>query len=240
MPNDPATERLRPEKPPRDFYRFLVVDDEPVARSLLRSILQTHGYTSVSEAPDGVSALAALRGAEFHVVLLDKNMPTLDGMEVLKQGRKLRPYAEFIMITAYGSMESAIQAMDMGAYSYVTKPFAEIEVILRRIEGAVERVALRNENDLLLDRLRMVIGDLERAEAELRNRTTAQAAPDQACLERIREAVARLRNLTAGLEKLKEKSQGSLAELLERIRNETDKVASLLSPPPGEAGRIPA
>jgi len=174
MPTDPEIERLRPEKLPKDFYRFLVVDDEPVARSLLRSILQTHGYTSVFEAPDGAAALAALRGSEFHVVLLDKNMPMLDGMEVLREGKKLRPWAEFIMITAYGSMESAIQAMDMGAFSYVTKPFSEIEIILRRIEGAVERVALRNENEVLLDRLRMVIRDLERTEGELRSLIPAQ------------------------------------------------------------------
>jgi DNA-binding NtrC family response regulator len=215
MPGDDQKE-FELEKPSKDFFNVLIADDEPVARNLLRSILQMKDYGNIDDADSGRAALDALSKKEYHVVLLDKNMPGLDGIEVLKQAKPRWPHTEFIMITAYGSMETAIEAMDLGAYSYVTKPFSDVEVIARRVQGALERVSIRRENAILLDRLRMVLSDLERAESEL------------AKMDVVRDAVARLRGLAEGLAKLAERAKGAAANVIGKMGEEAAKVADLL------------
>jgi len=204
------------EKPSKDFFHVLVVDDEPVARNLLRSILQMKDYDNIDEADSGPAALKALEKQEYHIVLLDKNMPGMDGVEVLKLAKPKWPHTEFIMITAYGSMETAIEAMDLGAYSYVTKPFADVEIIAKRVAGALERVSIRRENAVLLDRLRMVLAEMEAAESE----------PAQ--LDRVRDAVGRLRKLADGLSKLSEKAKGSAANIIGKMGQAVGQVADML------------
>jgi DNA-binding NtrC family response regulator len=223
------------EKPSKDFFHILVADDEPVARNLLRSILQMKEYDNIDDADSGQAALSALSQKEYHVVLLDKNMPGLDGIEVLKQAKPKWPQTEFIMITAYGSMETAIEAMDLGAYSYVTKPFSDVEVIARRVAGALERVSIRRENEILLDRLRMVLSDLEQAEGELallRRAAGAQADDEIAQMGRVRDAVERLRKLAEGLSKLSERAKGAAANLIGQMGQEVSKVADMLGGKP--------
>ncbi|HOX45396.1 MAG TPA: response regulator [Myxococcota bacterium] len=215
------------EEPPKDFYEILVVDDDETTRKLLRSILKAHGYLSVDEAGDGSEALAALKAKEYDLVLLDKNMPGLDGLEVLRQGKALWPLTEFIVITAYGSMESAIQAMDLGAFSYVTKPFTEIAAIVKRIEAAIERGWVRNQNKVLADHLRMLSEDLHAAElrlAALKAGPAPAQEPDSAA--RVAEAVARLQQLVAELEKLR--ASGKAAEVFRMISRELGNVVDLL------------
>ena len=209
-------EEFELEKPSKDFFHILVVDDEPVARNLLRSILNTKDYDNIDDVDSGPAALKALEKKEYHVVLLDKNMPGMDGVEVLKVAKSRWPHTEFIMITAYGSMETAIEAMDLGAYSYVTKPFADVEIIARRVAGALERVSIRHQNAVLLDRVRMVLAELEAAESEL------------AQLGRVRNAVGRLRKLSDGLIKLSEKAKGSGANIIGKMGQEVSKVADML------------
>jgi len=204
------------EKPPRDFFQILVVDDEPVARNLLRSILNTKEYNNIDDVESGPAALKAMEKKEYHVVLMDKNMPGMDGIEVLKVAKSRWPHTEFIMITAYGSMETAIEAMDLGAYSYVTKPFADVEIIAKRVEGALESVSIRRENAVLLDRLRMVLAELEAAESELAN------------LERVRSAVGRLRKLADGLFKLSQRAKGAAANIIGKMGQEVSKVANII------------
>ena len=219
------------DKPSKDFFHILVVDDEPVARNLLRSILQMKEYGNIDEADSGQAALSALSKQEYHIVLLDKNMPGLDGIEVLKQAKSKWPQTEFILITAYGSMETAIEAMDLGAYSYVTKPFSDVEIIARRVAGALERVSIRRENVILVDRLRMVLGDLDLADNELaRLRRSAGSPGDEEVLQmdKVRDAVERLRKLADGLSKLSERAKGSAANLIGRMGEEVEKVADML------------
>jgi two-component system nitrogen regulation response regulator NtrX len=204
------------EKPSKDFFHILVVDDEPVARNLLRSILNAKEYSNIDDVDSGPSALKALEKKEYHVVLMDKNMPGMDGIEVLKVAKSRWPHTEFIMITAYGSMETAIEAMDLGAYSYVTKPFADVEIIAKRVAGALERVSIRRENAVLLDRLRMVLTEMEAAEPEL------------AQLNRVRDAVGRLRKLADGLSRLSEKAKGAGADIIGKMGREVSKVADML------------
>lgn len=231
------------ERPPRDFYRFLVVDDEPVARNLLRSILQANGYTTIDEADSGAKALDALGAADYHLVLLDKNMPGMDGLEVMKRARGARCEAEFVMITAYGSMETAMEAMDLGAFSYVTKPFSDVSVIVKRVDAALEKVIIRRENQILLERLQRVLSDLESAEAELERLRQAPPGPaesgqPEAPAERIHQAVQRLRRLAVQLDGLRERAKGTAAAIVGKMEREISSVADMLDDrPAGDQGK---
>jgi YesN/AraC family two-component response regulator len=222
-----------PEKLPKNFFRFLIVDDEQVTRKLLRSILKTQEYTAVDEAESGEAALDALSQNEYHVVLLDKNMPGKDGMEVLERGKAVRPDCEFLIITAYGSMETAMQAMDLGAYSYITKPFSEVDVIIKRVEGALEKVTIRRKNEILVDRLKMFAGELDKTSEELTAFRSQfqklQKGNEQEPGARVNEAVSILRKMVSQLDLLTDSSSGKTANVFSQISRGLSVIADMLA-----------
>ncbi len=121
-----------------------VIDDEPIIHEVLNQLLTTEGY-EVELSSSGEEALEKLSSQAYDVTLLDLLMPGLDGIEVLKQIKRIDPQAVIIIITAYASVESAIAAMKMGAYDYIQKPFKHDELILI-IERALEHKSLQDEN----------------------------------------------------------------------------------------------
>ncbi|OGL28397.1 MAG: hypothetical protein A3G97_08055 [Candidatus Rokubacteria bacterium RIFCSPLOWO2_12_FULL_69_21] len=123
--------------------RILVVDDEENMVHFLTKLLRAEGF-EVEGAPTGESALDRLRAAPFELVLTDLRLPDTDGIEILKVARELRPETVVVLMTAYGTIGSAIEAMRAGAYDYVTKPFRASE-ILQVVDKALERVRLRRE-----------------------------------------------------------------------------------------------
>ena len=118
--------------------KILIVDDEPVARRLISSVLALHGYLTFEDAETGEAALEKLKKQQYDLVLLDKNMPGIDGIEVLRQGRIIQPFCQFIIITAYGTEDTAVEAIELGAHSYLTKPLVNVEEIAKRVEAALE------------------------------------------------------------------------------------------------------
>lgn len=127
--------------------RILVVDDEMSMREFMEILLAGEGY-DVDTAGSGNEAFQKIAEGDFHMVITDIQMPGMDGIEVLKKAKEISPSTEVIMMTAYASAESAVEAMKCGAYDYLTKPFKvdEIKII---IEKAFENIALKNENLLL-------------------------------------------------------------------------------------------
>jgi DNA-binding response OmpR family regulator len=119
--------------------RILIVDDEQVIRKLLHLVMEKQGFTEVDDAESGEEAVAALRKNDYHVVFLDKNMPGMDGISVLRIGRSIRPACQFIIITAFGSEESVIEAIDLGAHSYLTKPLVDLKAVAARMEDAIKQ-----------------------------------------------------------------------------------------------------
>jgi len=124
--------------------RILIVDDDAEMRALLRDHLRGEGYATAL-APHGPAALAALRDADYDVVVADLRMQGMDGLELLERARGIRPEARVIIITAFGSIDSAIAAMRAGAFHYVPKPFTLPEISLA-VEKALEDRRLREEN----------------------------------------------------------------------------------------------
>jgi len=135
---------------PRD-KRILVVDDEPAMRHMLRLVLEKERY-AVVEAGGGEEALAILSREAFAAILCDIRMPGMDGTAFLRQLASRGQAETVIMMSAYGSIDSAITCMKEGAYDYISKPFKPDEVVLT-LRKAEERQRLRLENDRLRQEL---------------------------------------------------------------------------------------
>ncbi|OGD22753.1 MAG: Fis family transcriptional regulator [Candidatus Aminicenantes bacterium RBG_13_64_14] len=133
-----------------------LIDDEPVIHDVLGQLLTSEGY-EVEISASGEEALEKFPSQSFDVILLDLLMPGMDGIEVLRRIKKVDPLAAVIIITAYGSVESAIAAMKIGALDYVQKPFKHDDLLLA-IEKAVERKRLQDENIRLKGELRQRYG----------------------------------------------------------------------------------
>ncbi len=129
-----------------------IIDDEPIIHEVLGDLLTAEGY-GVKMSSSGEEALKKHTGQEFDLVLLDLLMPGIDGIEVLKELKKIDPSAVIIIITAYASLESAISAMKMGAFDYIQKPFKHDELLLT-VKRALERKKLQEENLRLKDELK--------------------------------------------------------------------------------------
>ncbi len=131
--------------------RILIVDDEPSMRDVLSIALSDEHYEVVT-ANDGDQAVALLQEEPFNVVVSDIRMPGLDGMGLLRRAREAAPDTDIILITAHASTDSAIEALRLGAYDYITKPFdvTELKITIRH---ALERQMLRRENVLLKSEL---------------------------------------------------------------------------------------
>ncbi len=123
--------------------RILVVDDEENMVHFLTKLLANEGY-GVEGVRSGTEALERIKDTSYDLVLCDLRLPGTDGIEVLKAVRVALPEAAVVMITAYGTIPSAIEAMRAGAYDYVTKPFRAHE-ILAVVDKALERLRLRRE-----------------------------------------------------------------------------------------------
>ncbi len=121
----------------------LVVDDEPEMRSLVQEVLQEHGY-SVEVAESGREALKRLSEQGYGVVVTDLRMKEMQGIELLSEIKRSYPDVNVILMTAFGSVETAIEAMKQGAYDYLTKPVKNEELVLVT-ERAARDAALRRE-----------------------------------------------------------------------------------------------
>ena len=127
--------------------KLLIVDDEPGLRQSLRLILSDEHY-EVADATDGAAALAKAAAEPFDMILCDVRMPSMDGVEFLRQYRAAGGTALVIMMSAYGSEDAAVAAMKEGAYDYIAKPFRADEVVLV-LRKAEEREKLRREVESL-------------------------------------------------------------------------------------------
>ena len=132
--------------------KILVIEDEKNMREILKILLEGEGY-EVSTATDGVEGLGWINREIFDLIITDIKMPGLDGFQVLKKAQELSPETLVIMITAFGTTESAIESMKLGAYDYLHKPF-KIDEIRLVVKNALEKRKLRGEVSILRDKIR--------------------------------------------------------------------------------------
>ncbi len=136
--------------------RVLFVDDEKSLQEFMRTELPRMGH-EVTVCPDGKTALKVLEKASFDAALLDLRMPGLSGIDVLEHLKKVAPDTEAVVMTGHASMETAIEAVRLGAFDYITKPcrLAEIETVLLKI---IEKRDLKNKNLALQNRVQAAEG----------------------------------------------------------------------------------
>lgn len=142
--------------------KILMVEDERMTRIALTGTLRKEGH-EVLPCPDGNTAIAALDSNKFDAVLTDLNLPGPDGIEILRHAVKTHPDIKVIIMTAYASTETAVEALRMGAYDYLTKPFQPDEV-LARIGHIENLLSVQEENRNLKRRIadisdRSIVGD---------------------------------------------------------------------------------
>jgi DNA-binding response OmpR family regulator len=151
MPRTPYTSGMQPPE-----KRILVVDDDPEIRSLIVDILLEDGY-SVYACPSGEQAVGALRSGPFDLVLADIRMPRMSGIDLLMQMRGMSLDTEVILMTAYASVETAVEALRGEAFDYLIKPFSlrefrqRVQQAMRAPPARVSRHAVRYHGELSID-----------------------------------------------------------------------------------------
>ncbi len=132
--------------------RILVVDDERSMRELLNIVLKREGYAVVL-AESGRAALSVLEREPVDLLISDIKMPDMSGVEVLREAKRIDADMVGIMVTAFASTDTAVEALRLGAYDYISKPF-DVEALKAKVRNAMERRVLRQENVLLKRALR--------------------------------------------------------------------------------------
>ncbi len=145
--------------------RILVVDDEERNREFLKELLEVEGF-DIETAKDGQEAIEILENMDFDMILTDLKMPRADGLAVLEGLQRINPQTVAVVFTGYGSIDTAVKAMRLGAYDYITKPL-KIEEIMIVIQRALEHRKLALENAMLRRQLKRkykfdnIVGDAE-------------------------------------------------------------------------------
>ncbi len=187
--------------------RILVVDDEESVRNLLQRMLTEAGY-NVTTAANGQDALDKVSHLKVGVIFLDMKMPGMSGMEVLRQITANWPDVCVIMATAVGDAQTAIEAMKLGAYDYIIKPFSRDDVILS-LKRAIQKRELWLEN--------------ERHQLDVEKRVGEQAQRLQEQFAELVETLAREHKL---IYSLAERSRGGGKTLLSRLPRELQEPMS--------------
>lgn len=141
-----------PQIEPANFLNLLIVDDERSIREACREVAQTLGFAAFV-ADSAEQAYRALDTQVFDAVLLDLRLPGAGGLDALRRIKERRPEAVIVVVTGYGTVQSAVQAMKNGAYDYVTKPFSvdELKLLLERVASHLK---LKSENRLLREKVK--------------------------------------------------------------------------------------
>src|SRR5215831_20684563 len=122
--------------------RILIIDDEENIRQMIRLTLEAAGY-EVGEAEDGIEAFAILGSdPEWNVILLDQRLPVMEGTQVLRRIKVLAPFARVVMMTAFASVEIAVEAMKLGATDFLRKPMTP-DVVRNAVSAAINQRSAR-------------------------------------------------------------------------------------------------
>jgi signal transduction histidine kinase len=148
-------------------HRILVVDDSEVIREMLTAFLGTVGY-HVDGAPDGQVALDQFIMRRHQLIISDLQMPRLEGLALLKQVKALEPDTQVIILTGHATLDSAVEALRLGAYDYLLKPVEDMEAFARLVDRALTHYSLLIENKRLVEELRQAN---VRLESEVTTRT---------------------------------------------------------------------
>ena len=130
---------------------ILIIDDEPLMRLSISDALKAEGY-NIASVESGGEGLKAIKDNAYDIVITDLKLPEVDGLQILKGCRQYSPVTKILMITAHGSVETAVEAMKLGAYDYITKPFSMEEMLLI-VKRLIRLRDLEDENIYLKEKI---------------------------------------------------------------------------------------
>lgn len=172
---------------------ILIVDDESVILQILAQAFAAAGVPA-QLASTGEEAEAALGTTAFGCLLVDKNLPGLDGIELMRRARLLQPHCATIVMTGYSSVDSAIEALRLGAVDYVEKPFPSLELVTGKVQLALRNAQTRFEREALIEELHRFQGELSSRDAELGHRGTEIEILNALVEGRVAQAVQDLKD----------------------------------------------
>jgi DNA-binding response OmpR family regulator len=177
----------------------LVVDDEPVVLKLVSFILEARGIT-VTTATSGPEALELLEKTAFACLMIDKNLGTTDGITILRAAKKLQPYCASLVMTAYSSTASAIEALRLGAADYIEKPFADLDLVGARVEAAIKTSRVAYERDHFHKELKTYEAQLASVKSTIETQQTEIELFEKVLDLRVTQATADMRAQLAKLQ----------------------------------------
>lgn len=167
-------------------FRILIAEDDEIVRDVIVKFLTGEGYPVVT-ASDGIAALKLIRMEDVKLVLTDLRMPGADGMEVLRSAIQMNPRIAVVLLTAYGTLDTALEAMKEGAYDYIVKPFV-MQQLLLVVRNAYRMASLMEENEKLSTHLKEIYRQLEVLRNPGRNKSSDT-------LDNTLKGIARMREL---------------------------------------------
>jgi DNA-binding NtrC family response regulator len=147
-------------EPNSDIFQILVAEDSKPLREMLVHVLKDDG-TRVDSAKDGKEALEKYCNSSYDLIITDLNMPEVTGIDLMKKIREQNDLLEFIIITGYASLESAVEAIKAGAFDYIVKPF-KVEELKVAVKNVREKVILTKTNKRLMEKLRSFYDEIDR------------------------------------------------------------------------------
>ena len=144
----------------------LVVDDEDVIRLVFESLFEQSPYQA-GFAASGEEALEMFDRGQYCLLIVDKNLPGISGLDVIRHAHEHDPETESIVMTGYASYESAVEALQLGAFDYLEKPFADLDLVKQKIDRAMDKQRLAHENSVLAEHLRAAHHDFQKVSSDL-------------------------------------------------------------------------
>lgn len=177
-------------------FRILIVDDNTELREILEEYLHDEAG-QIDGASNGREALAKHSQAPYDLIITDLNMPEISGMEMIKSIKQENDITEFIIVTGYASLDSAVEAVKMGAFDYIVKPFRmeELKVV---VKNARDKIVLKKLNVSLFKKLRGLYDEIERYKNKAETENTESVNRNTADTEHILSEIKEIGKLSKG------------------------------------------
>jgi len=209
----------------------LVVDDEPVVIQVVTELLGSRGLRVIS-ADSGEGALELIAKTPIACLLVDKNLPGIDGLEVMARIRQQQPHCACILMTAFSSTESAVKALRLGANDYLEKPFEDLDLVAEKVDHAIKNQRVRFDRDALAERVREYAAEVAQKNAEVGKHRTESDLLEMVMDARIREATDDLRRKAKILRASLDEATQKVAAAAATAKAARDEIGALDLPAP--------